>query len=208
MACFEGENLTCQRGETLVFEALGFALDPGACLWLAGANGSGKSSLLRLMAGLAHPVVGAIAWNGRDIRKDGDAHRRRMRSIGHLDAVKTHLTVAENLAFWADYWEAPRNRVAPGLAQLGLGDLAETPARRLSAGQRRRLALARLTLGPAPLWLLDEPATALDSAGLQLLGTLIAECRGAGGIVVYSSHETLPVPDARRLELASGWAPA
>jgi heme exporter protein A len=209
MACFTGESLTCQRGETLVFEDLGFALNPGDCLWLAGANGSGKSSLLRLMAGLARPVHGHIAWNGRDIHDDSEAHRRRMRAIGHLDAVKTHLTVAENLGFWANYWGASRDRIAPGLAQLGLDHLMETPARRLSAGQRRRLALARLTLDNAALWLLDEPATALDAAGLQLLGGLIADCRRQGGMVVFSSHETLPVSDFQRLELpAEFWAAA
>jgi heme exporter protein A len=204
MACFEGESLTCQRGESLVFEDLAFALEPGDCLWLAGPNGSGKSSLLRLMAGLARPIEGYIAWDGVDIRNEAEAHRRRLRSIGHLDAVKSHLSVTENLAFWADYWDAPRDRVAAGLQQLGLDHLAEIAARRLSAGQRRRLALARLTLGPAALWLLDEPATALDSGGLQILGDLIAACRGDGGIVVYSSHETLPVADIRRLELTPG----
>jgi heme exporter protein A len=201
MACFEGESLTCQRGETLVFEDLDFALEPGDCLWLAGPNGSGKSSLLRLMAGLARPIEGRITWNGGDIRREAEAHRRRLRCVGHLDAVKSHLTVTENLAFWADYWGAARTRMAPGLEQLGLGHLATVPARRLSAGQRRRLALARLTLGPAALWLLDEPATALDTAGLRILGDLIAACRKDGGIVVYSSHETLPVADVRRLEL-------
>jgi heme exporter protein A len=153
------------------------------------------------MAGLARPIAGHIAWDGVDIRHDAEAHRRRLRSIGHLDAVKSHLSVAENLAFWADYWNAPRDRVAAGLERLGLDHLSEIAARRLSAGQRRRLALARLTLGSAALWLLDEPATALDAGGLQILGELISGCRREGGIVVYSSHETLPVGDVLRLEL-------
>ncbi|HEY4162144.1 MAG TPA: ATP-binding cassette domain-containing protein, partial [Dongiaceae bacterium] len=127
MACFEGQSLACQRGETLVFDDLAFALDPEGCLWLAGPNGSGKSSLLRLMAGLARPIEGRITWDGVDIHSEAEAHRRRLRSIGHLDAVKSHLTVTENLAFWADYWGASPDRVAPALERLGLDHLGEVP---------------------------------------------------------------------------------
>ncbi len=101
MALFQGDALGCRRGEALIFEAVDFALEPGDALWLSGPNGSGKSSLLRLMSGLLPPVQGNIAWNGAAIDADREAHRARQRYLGHLDAVKTHLTVAENLSFWA-----------------------------------------------------------------------------------------------------------
>src|SRR5690242_9239064 len=158
MVLFQGDALGCRRGEALIFEAVDFALEPGDALWLSGPNGSGKSSLLRLMAGLLAPVQGAIAWSGTPIAKDREAHRARLRYLGHLDAVKTHLTVAENLGFWAAYWDLAPGAVVPALARLGIAHLADAPARQLSAGQRRRSALARLALGTAPLWLLDEPS--------------------------------------------------
>jgi heme exporter protein A len=202
MALFQGNALACRRGEIPVFEDLDFAADAGAALWLAGPNGSGKSSLLRLMAGLLEPVDGAIAWNGAPIAADHEAHRMRLRYLGHLDAVKPHLSVAENLGFWAEYWDAPRTNVAPALERVGLARLRDAAGRRLSAGQRRRLALARLLLAPAALWLLDEPTAALDSDGIALFTALVAECRGQGGIVVFSSHDVLALPDLQQLTLA------
>jgi heme exporter protein A len=203
MFLFQGEALSCRRGEALIFEAVDFALEPGDALWLSGPNGSGKSSLLRLMAGLLPAVSGSIAWDGAPIAKDRDAHRARQRYLGHLDAVKTHLSVAENLGFWAAYWEIAAAAVAPALARLGITHLAQAPARQLSAGQRRRLALARLALTTAPLWLLDEPSAALDTDGIERLAGLIAEARAAGGIVVFSSHDRLPVPGMKQLALAA-----
>ncbi len=201
MPLFQGDDLGCRRGEALIFEAVDFALEPGDALWLSGPNGSGKSSLLRLMAGLLTPVQGAIAWDGAPIAHDREAHRARLRYLGHLDAVKTHLTVAENLGFWAAYWDIAPNAVEPALARLGIAHLAEAPARQLSAGQRRRSALARLALGAAPLWLLDEPSAALDTDGIARLVGLIADARAAGSIVIFSSHDTLPVPGMKQLAL-------
>jgi len=201
MPLFQGDDLGCRRGEALIFEAVDFALEPGDALWLSGPNGSGKSSLLRLMAGLLTPVQGAIAWNGVPVDKDREAHRARLRYLGHLDAVKTHLTVAENLGFWAAYWDIAPRAVEPALARLGIAHLAEAPARQLSAGQRRRSALARLALGTAPLWLLDEPSAALDTDGIERLVGLIADARAAGSIVIFSSHDTLPVPGMKQLAL-------
>ena len=203
MALFQGDALGCRRGEALIFEAVDFALEPGDALWLSGPNGSGKSSLLRLMAGLLAPVAGTLAWSGAPISEDREAHRARLRYLGHLDAVKSHLTVAENLAFWAAYWGLATSAVAPALARLGIAHLATAPARQLSAGQRRRSALARLALGGAPLWLLDEPSAALDTDGIVRLAGLIAEARAAGSIVIFSSHDTLPVPDMKQLALAA-----
>jgi heme exporter protein A len=200
---FRGEALGCRRGEALIFEAVDFALAPGEALWLSGPNGSGKSSLLRLMAGLLTPVAGSIAWEGASIDADREAHRARLRYLGHLDAVKAHLSVAENLGFWAAYWEIASSAVEPALARLGIAHLASAPARQLSAGQRRRLALARLALSAAPLWLLDEPSAALDADGIERLAALIAEARAAGSIVIFSSHDTLPVPGMKQLALAA-----
>jgi heme exporter protein A len=203
MPLFQGDALACRRGEALIFETVGFALEPGDALWLSGPNGSGKSSLLRLMAGLLTPLHGAVTWDGAAIGADREAHRARLRYLGHLDAVKTHLTVAENLGFWAGYWGIARSAVAPALMRLGIAHLAAAPARHLSAGQRRRAALARLALERAPLWLLDEPSAALDTDGIERLVQLIAEARAAGSIVVFSSHDTLPVPDMKQLVLAA-----
>ena len=202
-AQFQGKALGCRRGEALIFEAVDFALEPGDALWLSGPNGSGKSSLLRLMAGLLTPIEGMVAWGGAPIGEDREAHRARLRYLGHLDAVKSHLTVAENLCFWTEYWGIAPGTVGPALQRLGIPHLAEAPARQLSAGQRRRTALARLALGPAPLWLLDEPSAALDTDGIERLVGLIAEARAGGGIVVFSSHDTLPVPGLKQLALAA-----
>jgi heme exporter protein A len=206
MALFEGNGLACRRGEVPVFEAVGFAVEGGGALWLAGPNGSGKSSLLRLMAGLLRPTAGAIAWNGAAIAEDAEAHRARLRYLGHLDAVKPHLSVAENLAFWAAYWGASTAAIGSALERIGLARLRDAAGRRLSAGQRRRLALARLLIAPASLWLLDEPTAALDADGIALFVDLVAECRAQGGMVVFSSHDALAVPDAAQLTLASGFA--
>src|ERR1700759_3291094 len=198
MSLFQGSALACRRGEIPVFEALDFAAEAGDALWLARPNGSGKSSLLGLMAGVVGAGDGTIAWNGAPIAADREAHRARLRYLGHLDAVKPHLSVEENLRFWAEYWEAPAAQVAPALARVGLDRLRAAAGRRLSAGQRRRLALARLLLAPAALWLLDEPTAALDSEGIGLFTTLVAECRALGGIAVFASHDRRAVPEVKQ----------
>jgi heme exporter protein A len=202
MTLFQGNGLACRRGEIPVFEDLDFAAEAGAALWLAGPNGSGKSSLLRLMAGLLEPVAGVIAWAGAPIAADREAHRARLRYLGHLDAVKPHLSVEENLRFWTEYWGAPRDSGPRALERVGLAHLRDAAGRRLSAGQKRRLALARLLLAPAELWLLDEPTAALDRDGIALFTALVAECRARGGIVVFSSHDVLALPEVRQLALA------
>ena len=183
---FTGRDLSCIRGERLVFAGLSFRLEPGGALVLRGPNGSGKSSLLRLAAGLARPSKGVVAWNGGDIAADRASHHARLVYIGHADAVKPALTAAENLAFWTGLRGG--GDVAGGLRRLGLGDLAGIPARYLSSGEKRRLALAVLAASPAELWLLDEPAVGLDAASVALLEALIAEHRRSGGMVVLSTH--------------------
>ncbi len=194
----EARSLAAFRGERLVLRDLSFAVAAGQALLLLGPNGSGKSTLLRLLAGLKRPDAGVLLWNGADALADLTEHAARVAYLGHLDAVKAGLTVAENLAF-----TAAGRPVAPALAALGLDALAELPARMLSAGQKRRLALARLTLSPAALWLLDEPTLGLDTASLQRLGAVLAAHRAAGGMVVAATHLDLPLPHAHSLRLGA-----
>jgi heme exporter protein A len=139
-----------------------------------------------------------VAWSGADVAADPTAHAARLRYVSHQDALKPALTVAENLAFFAGLWDGA---VGPALDAVALGGLADLPARVLSSGQKRRLALARLALAPSPLWLLDEPTTGLDAASVERLAPLLAAHRAAGGIVVAATHIPLPLPDARELRL-------
>ncbi len=192
------EALACLRGERVVFADLSFSVAAGDAVLLVGANGAGKSSLLRVLAGLLSPLEGRLLWDGAEALADRAAHARRLRYIGHGDALKPALTAAENLAFYARLWGG---QVAPALAALGLAELAGLPARVLSSGQKRRLALARLALAPAPLWLLDEPTVGLDSASVERLGALLATHRAAGGMVLAATHLPLPLPGARELRL-------
>lgn len=207
MTLFIGRDLACRRGERLVFRGLSFALGPGDALLLTGPNGSGKSSLLRLMAGLLPPLSGALSWDGSPVGDDPARHRARLQFIGHQDAVKPVLTVLETVTFWAGLRGAGAASAQAALDRLGLGRLAEWPCRLLSAGQKRRLALARLLAAPAPLWLLDEPTTGLDHDAARNLAAAIAEHRAQGGIVAASTHIPLDLPAAQTLSLAD-FAPA
>jgi heme exporter protein A len=199
-AAFAGRDLTCWRGARTVFEGLDFALAPGGVLLLRGPNGSGKSSLLRIMAGLLQPVAGALAWAGAPT--EPERHRRRLAFLGHLDAVKPALTVAENLRFWCG-----ADAVTTGLEAFAIAALAPLPARLLSAGQRRRLALARVAAGDAPLWLLDEPANGLDAEAQGLFAHALARHRAGGGLAVIALHGESAPPGAASLDLVQ-FAPA
>jgi heme exporter protein A len=190
-------GLAAFRGERLVFAGLSFAVPAGGALVLTGPNGSGKSTLLRLLAGLARPEAGRLLWDGADTLADLPAHAARLRYLGHQDAVKPGLTVAENLQFWGG-----GDAVRRTLAAVDLLRLADLPARMLSAGQKRRLAIARLVLTPAPLWLLDEPTLGLDAASVARVGALLAAHRAGGGMVVAATHLPLPLADAAALSLA------
>lgn len=165
---------------------------------LAGPNGSGKSTLLRVLAGLGRLAAGQVRWDGLDALDDPAHHARRVVYVGHLDAVKPGLTVEENLRFTPG---RPKGDVRRALDALGLADLADLPARMLSAGQKRRLALSRLVLSPAPLWLLDEPTLGLDSQAIARFGDMLAAHRSAGGVVVAATHIPLPVADVSELQL-------
>jgi heme exporter protein A len=202
---FAGRGLVCVRGERLVFSGLDFALAAGDALVLLGPNGSGKSSLLRLMAGLLRPAAGELLWNGLPVAQDPEAHAGRIHYVGHHDAVKPVLSAAENLRFWARLHEpcaeTAGRAVTAALARLGLEALANVPGKMLSAGQKRRLNLARLLAAPAPVWLLDEPTTALDKASVAALEAVIAEHRAGGGMVVVSTHLDIALPGCREMRL-------
>jgi heme exporter protein A len=189
-------GLAAFRAERLVFSEIEFSVASGGALLLAGPNGSGKSTLLRLLAGLLRPAAGLVTWNGADALDDLAGHGRRVAYLGHQDAIKPALTVAGNLRlFGAD------QPIVAALEAVGLNTLAELPARLLSAGQRRRLALARLAVLERTLWLLDEPTLGLDDASVARLGALAARHRAAGGMIVAATHLPLPLPEAAVLRL-------
>jgi len=193
----EGEGLAAFRGERLVLRDVALRVPAGGALVLTGPNGAGKSTLLRLLAGLVRAANGRLLWQGQDTLADLAQHGRRVAYLGHLDAIKPGLTTAENLRLWGD-----AVAVRDALTEAGLADLAELPARMLSAGQRRRLALARLGLRAAPVWLLDEPTLGLDAAAIGRFGGQLAAHRAGGGVVVAATHVDLPLPDAATLTLA------
>jgi heme exporter protein A len=194
-----GVALAAFRGERLVLREVDFTLAPGGALLLLGRNGAGKSTLLRLLAGLVRPAAGRLLWGGEDALADRGVHAGRLAYLGHQDAIKPGLSVAENLRFDAAIGAGSIN---DALGALGLAALAGLPARLLSAGQKRRLALARLLLCSAPLWLLDEPTLGLDDASVEALGGLLAAHRARGGMLVAATHLPLPLPDATRLALS------
>jgi len=194
----EVSELACIRGDRAIFAGLSFSVPAGGALLLTGANGAGKSSLLRILAGLLPAAEGEVLLEGTPARTDPAGHALRLRYISSQDALKPALTVAENLAFYAALWGG---EVTPALEALGLGALAGLPGRVLSTGQRRRLALARLALAPTRLWLLDEPSLGLDAASVARLGALMARHRAAGGAILAATHLPLPLPDAAELKL-------
>jgi len=193
-ASLAATDLACLRGGRLVFAGLSFRLGPGGALVLTGPNGSGKSSLLRLVAGLVPAFAGTLDWTGAP---------GSIAYLGHQDAVKPALTVREALRVWAALAGvgAGEGAVDAAIAAVGLEGLDDLPGRYLSAGQRRRLALARLELGRAALWLLDEPTLGLDAASVARLEARIARHRAAGGLVMLATHVPLALDGAGRLAL-------
>ncbi len=203
MTLFEGRDLLCVRGERRVFADLDFAVAAGGLLVLTGPNGSGKSSLLRIMAGLLQPARGALYWDAAPVAEDPEAQAARLHYLGHLDAVKPVLTAAENLAFWAALHGRGAVEVGRALDTFDLTALAGVPGGMLSAGQKRRVALARLLVTPAEIWLLDEPTVGLDTASLARLSAAIADHRDGGGRVVAATHVPLEAPDSETLDLGA-----
>ena len=200
MALFSGENILCFRGERTVFANLSFSIQSGEALILSGANGSGKSTLLRLMAGLLKPYKGAVKWDNENISDDPEGHNDRLNYVGHSDVIKPVLSVRENIAFWASLRPAPAN-IEVALEAFGIGYLTSVPGRFLSAGQKRRVNLARIIASPTKLWLLDEPTTALDIEAISNLERDIVTHRASGGMVIASTHAEIGLNDANVLNL-------
>lgn len=194
----QAEALAAIRGERLIFRDLSFTLQPGEALAVRGPNGAGKSTLLRILAGLMRPAAGRLLWAGADALEDPPQHGRRVCYLGHLDAVKAGLTGAENLRFAA---LVSGGSVPAALAAMDLTRLAGLPVRLYSAGQKRRLALARVALSTAPLWLLDEPSNGLDAASEASLERLIAAQRARGGMVIAAAHVPGMFAEANELVL-------
>ena len=205
---FWGENLTCVRSERIVFKGLNFELSPGGCLILIGPNGCGKSSLLRMMAGLLRPAGGSMLWaeggaDPEEALEDIDEHGGRLHYVGHHDAVKPVLTAAENIGFWAHLRGGGEDSIADALDVFDIKHLYDVPGRFMSAGQKRRVNLARIIAAPAPLWLLDEPTTALDKATIKRLEDAIQRHRDTGGMVVLSTHADVNTPGSETLDVSN-----
>ncbi|UFS92992.1 heme ABC exporter ATP-binding protein CcmA [Bradyrhizobium daqingense] len=192
-----GRGLRCVRGGREVFARLDFAAASGEAVAVVGRNGSGKTSLLRLIAGLLVPAGGTIALEGGESEL---TLAEQCHYLGHRDALKPALSVQENLAFWADFLGGERLDAVESLATVGLDHAAYLPAGFLSAGQRRRLSLARLLTVRRPVWLLDEPTNALDVAGQEMFGGLMREHLTRGGLIIAATHAPLGI-EARELRI-------
>ena len=204
------ENLVLSRGGRTVVDGLSFAIEAGEALLLTGANGAGKTTLLRALAGFLAPASGTVRIKGADDERE---KAELLHFVGHLDGIKTHLTVRENLGFWADYldgrWARDWGpRIEAALERFGLGGLADIPAGYLSAGQKRRLALARLAVTTRPLWLLDEPTVSLDTAAVARLVAAIDEHVITGGIAIIATHAPLAIARFREIRLGPAEAAA
>jgi len=195
-----GQNLCCERGGRHVFRDLNFSVTGGEALLVTGPNGAGKSSLLRMIAGLVRVAGGTLSLAGGEPEATigEQAHY-----LGHLDALKPALTVRENLRFWAEFLGAGDERLAAALDAVALAPLADLPAAYLSAGQRRRLSIARLVAVKRPLWLLDEPTSALDAGSQKRLAELMGSHVADGGVIVAASHGSIGLERARELKMGA-----
>jgi heme exporter protein A len=202
----EAHDLAAQRGYARLFSGVGFSLSSGRALVVSGPNGSGKTTLLRMLAGLSAPAAGHIRLHG-SVTKPFDARLRAVVAfVGHLAALKDELTASENLRSLVALsdGEVKGDRVASALETVGLTKQSALPARVLSQGQRRRIGLARLALCDKSLWILDEPANALDAEGSSLLSRMVRDHLENGGCAVVATHQALDLPAARTSALALG----
>ena len=192
------DNLACTRGGRAVFAGLNFSVTGGHALVVTGRNGAGKSSLLRLIAGLVRIADGRLVLEGGEPEASipEQAHY-----LGHHDELKPALSVAENLSFWTEFLGADPESVEPALAAVGLGPLAGLPAAYLSAGQRRRLSIARLVAVKRPVWLLDEPTSALDAPSQERLAVLMRDHLAGGGLIVAAAHGPIGLDHPREMRL-------
>lgn len=188
-------DLACSKGGRTLFQGVDCAVSSGKWLHVVGANGVGKTSLLRMVCGLATVESGEILWNGQSIRKNPEIYRRDLCYLGHLNALQESMTVQENLTFSCALggFIPPAAQLQPLLQQFGIGGRSQQLVRHLSQGQKRRVALSRLALSTARLWVLDEPFVAMDHAGIRLLADLIAQHLSNGGIAVLTSHQDVDI---------------
>ncbi|SEA48902.1 cytochrome c biogenesis heme-transporting ATPase CcmA [Alkalimonas amylolytica] len=200
-------GLSCIRQDRVLFEALDLELSPGQLLQIQGKNGAGKSSLLRLLAGLSTPDDGNILFCGQPLALQAEQYAASLCYIGHQSGIHEHLTAVENIAFWRAAYQLPFTDSMDLLGQLGLAGLEDIPCRMLSAGQQRRVSLARLWLTQAQLWILDEPFTALDQQAIQRLQQRFHQHLAAEGAIIVTTHQALSqdFPTLKTLELAYRW---
>jgi len=189
----DATDLECQRGTRCLFAGISFALAPGECLQVHGANGSGKTSLLRILCGLSRPERGTVRWNGEPIGVAGDEYRAALAFCGHANALKEDLTPAENLLAAAALYGTPASKdsARAALDAFGIQHLEALPVRALSQGQKRRVALARLGLSTHRLWILDEPLAALDAGAAKTLAQRLDSHLAQGGLAVLTSHQPI-----------------
>jgi heme exporter protein A len=202
----EAQALECVRGGRRLFQSLSFSLGPGELLEVSGANGSGKTSLLRMLCGLLSPASGEILWQGANISKLKEEYLKSLAYLGHANGVKAELSATENLRVACGINGVSSNgeKIGAALKQMGLGESAARPAKTLSQGQQRRLALARLLVGEKALWILDEPIAALDSGGVRLVQAALEAHLEENGMAVLTTHQPLDVRAGRttRIHLA------
>ncbi len=184
-------NLECSRGDRTLFRQLSYSINAGQCLHIVGANGSGKTTLLRSVAGLVYSPKGKIQWQGENIQSN-PSYQSTMIYLGHSEGLKNELTSVENLEFYSCLdGHSDQSHVDGDLAQMGILECADLTANKLSFGQRRRLAFARLLHSKAKLWILDEPFTGIDDAGRALIETICVEHLDAQGMILLTNHRTL-----------------
>ncbi len=192
---FEANNLSARRGEDLLFRDISFSLGKGEALLVTGPNGSGKSTLLRVVAGLLHAETGTVTAEGYERAAEACHY------LGHRNAMKRELTVEENLEFWQSFMGGGENALSPDEAAeaVGLGGITHLPFGYLSAGQQRRMAMAKLLVVHRPVWLLDEPTAALDAASDEMFGRLCQAFQAKGGIIVAATHQPLGLKEPQSL---------
>ncbi len=195
--------LECVRGGRRLFQSLDFSLAAGELLEVTGPNGSGKTSLLRMLCGLLSPSAGEILWQGANIRTLKEEYLNQLAYLGHANGVKAELSAAENLRISAGLAGVSygMSKIGAALERMGLDESEDSPAKRLSQGQQRRLALARLLIGDKALWILDEPLTALDKTAVHLVESVIAEHLEGGGLAVLTTHQPLDVSAGKTVRI-------